>query len=347
MCTCDEILDLLSTQLDGELTGEEERALAEHLESCPDCRALAEDLVCIHDAMPGLNAAPPAFIKENVMKRIREEAAAPIPFPVQKKSAHRWRTWGAAAAVFAVAVLGAFALRGGMGGDFVSMMAAAPAAMPTTAPSASAESKAAPTPAPIEGAPAAGIESEDAGTTSNHADAPLQSIQRSGGQTTQNATTTAPAESVPASEPSVAPQRACLPEPSSTPEEVPMMGASLMPEATPTPEASAEGGEEPEDSSMRMFLYTAKAEPGSATAGARLYEEVFAEDYPGAAWTEGEDFTGYLLPDGDWRLEYLGQSEDLLDYLFHAYTDPTTGDYYAVPADGGEIRVCDPVPAGY
>lgn len=333
MCTCDEIMGLLSAQLDGALTGEEEQVLAEHLESCPDCRTLAEDLARIHDAMPGLNTVPPAFIKENVMKRIKEEATVPIPFPVQKKSAHRWRTWGAAAAVFAVAVLGAFALRGGVGGGNINaMMAAAPAV-----PSASAESKAAPTPAPIEEAPAAGSDGGEG--MQGSADAPHQKIQAFGG-------TYDMAPTPPMAEPSKAAQAACPPEPSSIPEEVPMMGAALMPEATPTPGAPAVGGEAPEDSSLRMFLYTSKAEPDPAAAGVRLYEEVFAEDYPDAEWTQGEDFTGYLLPDGDWRLEYLGQSEDQLDYLFHAYTDPATGDWYAVPADGGEIRTCDPVPSG-
>ena len=40
----DRCLELLSARLDGPLTGGEERELEDHLRTCPQCRALAEQL---------------------------------------------------------------------------------------------------------------------------------------------------------------------------------------------------------------------------------------------------------------------------------------------------------------
>lgn len=135
MHTCNEILDLLSAQLDGVLTAEEEGLLKEHLDVCPECRALAEDLAVIHDAMPHMVEVPPPEIKEAVMARIKAETGEPIPFPQKKRQTRPWKTWGAAAAVLVLVVAGAFVLqgRGGTGGSTaLAMPSAMP--MPSTAP---------------------------------------------------------------------------------------------------------------------------------------------------------------------------------------------------------------------
>lgn len=40
MITCNEALELLSAQLDGAMTIEEQTALQEHLAACPECRRI-------------------------------------------------------------------------------------------------------------------------------------------------------------------------------------------------------------------------------------------------------------------------------------------------------------------
>lgn len=113
---CEEILELLSARLDGPLTAEEERFLESHLDGCPPCRALADDLAALHAVMPDLEEAPPPGMKEAVMARIKAEVGEPIPFPVKRAPVRRWQTWGAAAAVVLLVAAGAFGLPGGMGG---------------------------------------------------------------------------------------------------------------------------------------------------------------------------------------------------------------------------------------
>lgn len=339
MRTCDEILDLLSARLDGVLTGEEEQALAEHLESCSACRALAEDLACLHMLLPGLNEEPPTSIKENVMARIREEGATPIPFPVPRKPAHRWHAWGGVAAVLAVAVLGAFALKGGTGGGGygAATMEAPAAAVPSAAPSAESKASAFPEPAT-----APKIQDDtDSGTGNISTYGSLNGTERAEAPAQSDEVPTQPA---PQPSKAMGPISAPTPSPSASTQTDAIPETPMTFAMTPAPEEPA-GGETVKDPPLRAFTSSAMVEPGPAVAGARLYEELLEADHPGAVWTEGEDFTGYQLPEGDWRLEYLGLSEDELDYLFHAYTDPTAGDWYAVPADGGEIRTCDPIPA--
>lgn len=326
MCTCDEILDLLSARLDGVLTGEEERLLAEHLDACPACRALAEDLAHLHALLPGLNEEPPAFIKEKVMARIREEGAAPIPFPALKRRPNRWRAWAGAAAVFAVVLLGVYALRGAAGkGDYGAAMMAKPAAAPSAekredAPTqSSAAADAQTTEVPVAGAQGYCGLSRTAGEES--------SVQNDGGAAPpapQSAETVAPSAPPQASLPAGGGDAAVSPAPQSA------EGSGAITTAAPP---------------LKAFLFTIAPEPGPSVAGARLYDELLRADHPDAEWTEGEDFTGYLLPGGDWRMEYLGLSEDGLDYLFHAYAKGEAGSWYAVPADGGAIRPCDPIPA--
>ena len=141
MHTCDEVLDLISLRLDGELDGDQERVLAEHLASCPECSALAGDLA-LHAAMPGMNEEPPAFIMEKVMARIGAATAEPVPFPAKKSHSRQWHAWGAAAAAVVVVATGIFALRGGVGGGAPSQDVTTMSvneALPSTAPSMAAK----------------------------------------------------------------------------------------------------------------------------------------------------------------------------------------------------------------
>ena len=73
MITCDKALELLSAQLDGVLTIEEQTALSRHLSMCPECRAVQKELAAIDEALPGLEREPPRLLHDGVMQQIRRE----------------------------------------------------------------------------------------------------------------------------------------------------------------------------------------------------------------------------------------------------------------------------------
>ena len=73
MMTCNEALELLSAQLDGALTIEEQTALEAHLQTCPECRAVQKELAAIDAALPGLEQEPPKLLHDAVMQEIRRE----------------------------------------------------------------------------------------------------------------------------------------------------------------------------------------------------------------------------------------------------------------------------------
>lgn len=52
MITCDQALELLSAQLDGAMTIEEQTALQEHLAACPECRRIQSELKMAEEALP-------------------------------------------------------------------------------------------------------------------------------------------------------------------------------------------------------------------------------------------------------------------------------------------------------
>ena len=74
---CEKYLDLISARLDGQLTAQEETDLTTHLNECPACRAIANDLHALHSTLsqPGEVDAPPA-LSQTVMKRIKAERAS-------------------------------------------------------------------------------------------------------------------------------------------------------------------------------------------------------------------------------------------------------------------------------
>jgi anti-sigma-K factor RskA len=84
----------------GELTVEEERELERHLEGCSGCRGELSRARQTHDLLRELAAAgPPPALKTRVLARARGEIPA--------RSRSRWRFWVPAAALLAIAVLGA------------------------------------------------------------------------------------------------------------------------------------------------------------------------------------------------------------------------------------------------
>lgn len=73
MITCDKALELLSAQLDGVLTIEEQKELSMHLSACPECRAVQKELSAIDEALPELTQEPPRLLHDGVMQQIRRE----------------------------------------------------------------------------------------------------------------------------------------------------------------------------------------------------------------------------------------------------------------------------------
>ena len=73
MITCNEALELLSAQLDGAITIEEQTALQEHLAACPECRRIQGELKMAEEALPELQQEPPKLLHDAVMREIRRE----------------------------------------------------------------------------------------------------------------------------------------------------------------------------------------------------------------------------------------------------------------------------------
>ncbi len=69
---CQEARVLISARLDGELSQQEERELDTHLEGCPACRELTEDLSMLRLSLANLEDEPaPAGLASRVMEQIR------------------------------------------------------------------------------------------------------------------------------------------------------------------------------------------------------------------------------------------------------------------------------------
>lgn len=96
MNPCEHYEELLSARLDGELTGEEAARLEAHLETCPHCRKLAEELEEMQNALRDLTETPPETLRNTVL------AGAVLP---TRKIRKRW-VGTACAAVLALVVLG-------------------------------------------------------------------------------------------------------------------------------------------------------------------------------------------------------------------------------------------------
>ena len=113
MRSCDEIVELISASLDGELCAAEQAALDEHIACCPACSALLDDLRALHTAVADLEEVPaPTGFAEAVMSAIAAETEQKkpdnvIPFPAKKATRTHWKQWTVSAAAIAIVVLGA------------------------------------------------------------------------------------------------------------------------------------------------------------------------------------------------------------------------------------------------
>ncbi|MDE6996308.1 MAG: zf-HC2 domain-containing protein [Oscillospiraceae bacterium] len=107
MKSCEQYELLASLVLDGEATGEEQAELAAHLETCPACRAYAEDIRRIHKVFACEDIAVPAGFAVRVMDRVRDTAQdRPGKEPKKVYAFPRWQRWTALAACCAMVILG-------------------------------------------------------------------------------------------------------------------------------------------------------------------------------------------------------------------------------------------------
>lgn len=115
MMDCEHAAELISAQLDGELTPAETAMLEAHLEQCPPCRALRRDFQALHQVLlesaAQWQAEPPADLTRRVLERVRETKT--VPFRAQK---NRWKQLASLAAVLALVVIGGGAFVLGQGG---------------------------------------------------------------------------------------------------------------------------------------------------------------------------------------------------------------------------------------
>ncbi len=96
---CQQALEAISADLDGELTPAERAQLEDHLARCPHCRALREELAALHAACPAaLEAEAPPELRQAVLSHLPPRRAG-------RTGAVRWLRWGAMAAAAAVALL--------------------------------------------------------------------------------------------------------------------------------------------------------------------------------------------------------------------------------------------------
>lgn len=140
MTDCDRALELISAQIDGELTAGEAAWLEKHLARCPECRALLADFEAMHRLLPELTVEPPAGLKEDIMKTVRASRTTPFH---RTRQQWRWRSWASLAAVLALVVVGGGALHmaslGNTTGTAAPAAAGAPQAEAREAPAAGQE----------------------------------------------------------------------------------------------------------------------------------------------------------------------------------------------------------------
>ena len=71
---CENAFDLISMDIDGELSPEQAEQLQAHLRDCADCRRLAEAMRAIHSNVSALEVPAPEGLAEGVMRRIGQQS---------------------------------------------------------------------------------------------------------------------------------------------------------------------------------------------------------------------------------------------------------------------------------
>jgi anti-sigma factor RsiW len=75
MTACKDIQEIISAYLDGAVSPDQKRLVAEHLASCPECSALREDLGKTVELVKGLEEVePPPWLAQKIMAHVKDEA---------------------------------------------------------------------------------------------------------------------------------------------------------------------------------------------------------------------------------------------------------------------------------
>ena len=123
---CEEVMELMQRHIDGDLNGDEQKKLTDHLEACPDCAEMMERLEQIDNDLANLPKVVPSFsLVDSILprlqeidaasgewNRVRDEAAGRAP----ERPARPWYARGAfvriGGAAAAAAVLGVLIVNG-------------------------------------------------------------------------------------------------------------------------------------------------------------------------------------------------------------------------------------------
>lgn len=103
MASCERFIDLICQSLDGSLALEDQQALQQHLEECPECRQLSQELSEIRLELHSWEEQEvPEGFAEGVMSRIRAEEQKPKIVPIWKHS--QFKMFGSIAACALICV---------------------------------------------------------------------------------------------------------------------------------------------------------------------------------------------------------------------------------------------------
>lgn len=104
--SCERAWELLSLQLDGALSPQEEQELEEHLESCPACRKERRELAQMNQALRGLGEVEaPADFTQRVMDQVRAESQeTPKVIPLRRRPQVRALVGLAACALLCIGI---------------------------------------------------------------------------------------------------------------------------------------------------------------------------------------------------------------------------------------------------
>lgn len=109
MISCDQIELSINLYLDDMLPSEELPALKAHLEHCPECRAIYEQLLALKNAVAALDEPVPEALHERILTYVAENTRQPESVPGKKLLS--FRRWGKAlAAAAACGIIGITAL---------------------------------------------------------------------------------------------------------------------------------------------------------------------------------------------------------------------------------------------
>lgn len=93
----EEYLEWISADLDGELTPTQHHQLQEHLQACPSCAQLYEELSQQSASLRALNCAVPTQLHQAILDQLPPQQPAPRP-------RRMWKVWAPLAACLALVV---------------------------------------------------------------------------------------------------------------------------------------------------------------------------------------------------------------------------------------------------